>query len=67
MQRTKLHCRSLLIMVFSGRCRYRRVNKSGVAGCGSTSETRKSVWCRHQKPCGDRYMWAHMLITRAAQ
>ncbi|POA56644.1 hypothetical protein C1889_09020 [Pseudomonas sp. FW507-12TSA] len=67
MQRTKLHCRSLLIVVFSGRCRYRRVNKSGVAGCGSTSETRKSVWCQHQKPCGDRYIRAHKAITRAGR
>jgi len=37
---------------------------SGGAGRGSQGETRKSVWCCHQKPCGDRYIRAHKLITR---
>ena len=53
------------IVVFIGRCRYRRVDtvrrcRSGLA----RDEPRIYVWCRHQKPCGDPYMWSAKSITR---
>ncbi|MDE4516602.1 hypothetical protein EU514_22855 [Pseudomonas fragi] len=61
MQRTKLHCRSLLIEVFIGRCQYRlglRVRKCrGRFAVG--------VLLLPVKPCGVRYIRAHPLITRA--
>ncbi|HCN65093.1 MAG TPA: hypothetical protein DIT33_17090 [Pseudomonas sp.] len=61
MQRTKLHCRSLLIVVFIGRCQYRlglQVRKCRVLiaeGC----------LLLPAKPCGASYIRAHPVITRA--
>src|SRR5690606_37695945 len=66
MQRTKLHCRSLLVQWFPCRCILigGLANPAVPVAARNASRRRRTVKMR-QRPCGDRYMRASKMISRA--